>query len=150
MLITSTLPQSQCHLKAKRLSQSKGFSLIEVLIVIAIVGILAAVALPSYQDSVRKGNRSDGQAALLEAASRMERFFYDNNTYTTNLTNIGYGAEKDVATSEGHYELSVAGATAACPIATCFSLSAVAVNAQVKDGNLTLNSLGQKIPADKW
>lgn len=144
MLTTRILFQNQ------RLSHNKGFSLIEVLIVVAIVAILATVALPSYQDSVRKGNRSDGQAALLEAASRMERFFYDNNTYTADLQDIGYASPKDVATSEGHYQLSVESATAACPITTCFSLSAVAVNSQVKDGNLGLNSLGQKTPAAKW
>ena len=132
--------------------KNAGFSLIEVVIVVAIVGILAAIALPGYQESVRKGNRSDGQAALLEAASRMERYFYDNNTYTSNLTLIGYTSASNVATSEGHYTLAVDGepGDGSCPIATCFAVTATAINAQAADGDLSMNSLGQKTPTEKW
>lgn len=130
--------------------RQQGFNLIELLIVIVIVGILAAIALPSYQDSVRKSNRSDGQAQLLEAASRMERYFYKNNSYSVDLTDLGYAASSNVASPEGHYTLEVIAATGSCPIATCYKLQATAVDNQVPDGDLTLDSLGQKLPADKW
>lgn len=128
----------------------RGFNLIELIIVVAIISILAAVAFPSYQDSVRKSNRTDGQSALLEMISRMERSFYNENTYTTNLAKLGYSSAAAVASPEGHYELSVLAASANCPISTCVTIQATAINAQVPDGNLTINSLGQKLPLNKW
>lgn len=60
-----------------------GFTLIEVMIVVAIVGILAAIAYPSYVDSVRKGKRADGRAALTSLLQQQERYFTQNNTYAT-------------------------------------------------------------------
>lgn len=59
-----------------------GFSLIELMVVVAIVGILAAIAFPSYQDSVRKSRRADAKAVLQQAAQWMERFYTENNAYT--------------------------------------------------------------------
>lgn len=136
--------------KAPRRLNIAGFNLIELLIVIVIIGILAAIAVPSYQGSVRKSNRSDGQAVLLEAASRMERYYYTNNTYETDLTKLGYSSSSGVASPEGHYTLEVIAATTACPIKTCYKLQATAQNNQTPDGDLTLDSLGQKLPLDKW
>ena len=58
-----------------------GFTLVELMIVVAIVGILAAIAYPSYIESVRKGNRAEGRAALTSLLQQQERFFTQNNTY---------------------------------------------------------------------
>lgn len=60
---------------------SKGFSLIELMIAVAIVGILAAIAYPSYQDSVRKSRRADAKTVLLEARQWMERHYTETNSY---------------------------------------------------------------------
>jgi len=128
----------------------KGFNLVEILIVVAILGILVAVALPGFNDSTDKGRRSDGQSALLDAASKMEAHFFTNKTYTTNLTNLGYASSSGVATAESYYTLSVTAATASCPIASCYELKATAVGAQADDGDLTLDSIGRKLPVDKW
>lgn len=130
--------------------RSHGFSLIEIIIVVAIVGILATVAYPAYQDNIRKGNRTDCQGELLEAWSRMERYFYDNKTYTVDMTDLGYSVDDDAPTAEGHYTIDAVAATVACPITTCFVLQCTAVGGQVADGNLTLSSTGEKLPADKW
>ena len=63
--------------------KSRGFTLIELLITVAIVGILAAIALPSYREQVQKSQRTDGKAALLTAAVQMQRYFTERNTFAT-------------------------------------------------------------------
>ena len=59
----------------------KGFTLIELMIVVAVIGILGAIAYPSYQDSVRKGRRAEARAALAELLYQQERYMTQNNTY---------------------------------------------------------------------
>ena len=63
--------------------KSRGFTLFELMIVVAIVGILAAVALPAYNESVKRGNRSAARSALLETQQFMERFYAANSRYST-------------------------------------------------------------------
>ena len=69
-----------------------GFTLVELLIVLTVVGILSAVALPSYRESVRKGQRAEARALLYEVMQKQERFYTENNSYTTTLTALGYPA----------------------------------------------------------
>ena len=61
----------------------KGFTLLELMVVVAIIGIISAIAYPSYQDSVRKANRADAKASLLDVAQQLERCFSANGQYTT-------------------------------------------------------------------
>ncbi len=126
--------------------KAQGFNLVELLIALTIVGIIAAIALPSFNDSAQKGRRSDGQAMLMDAASKMEAYFFDNKTYTETLADLGLTA----TSPEGYYTLSVTAATGACPITTCYELQATAIGAQAEDGNLTINSRGQRLPSDRW
>ncbi|MCB1795549.1 MAG: type IV pilin protein [Candidatus Competibacteraceae bacterium] len=67
-----------------RVQGDRGFTLIELMITLAVVAILAAIAYPSYQDSVRKSRRADAKGVLLEAAQWMERFYTENNRYDQN------------------------------------------------------------------
>jgi type IV pilus assembly protein PilE len=62
-------------------SRHRGFTLIEVMVTVAIIGILASIALPSYQNYLRRGHRADAKAALLENAQFMERYFTERNSY---------------------------------------------------------------------
>jgi len=62
-------------------NRARGFTLIELMIVVAIIALLAAIAVPSYRDSVRKGERGEGKAAILKALQAEERYFTQNNTY---------------------------------------------------------------------
>ncbi|MBX2839924.1 MAG: prepilin-type N-terminal cleavage/methylation domain-containing protein [Gammaproteobacteria bacterium] len=124
-----------------RVSQS-GFTLIEVLIVIAIVGILLAFAVPSYQAFMTDARRSDALVVLQEVAGEQQKFFTENNRFANDLTELGYDAAQ--ASPEGHYTV-----TATTPVATSFVLTAapVAGGPQAGDtecGSFTLDSAGVK------
>lgn len=119
----------------------KGFTLIELMIVVAIVAILASIAYPSYRDSVMKTRRAAAQSALLQAVQNAERFFTENNTY------VGY-VVTPAASEEGDYNL----AHSVAATASTFTLSATPVGAQADDscGTMTINQANVKTPANCW
>jgi type IV pilus assembly protein PilE len=126
---------------------SAGFSLIELVIVLAMIGILASIAIPSYRSHVDKTRRSDGKMALIQLAERMERFAYNNGyQYSTDLTgDLGYG--NPPTSAEGYYTLSAvlpAGPCATPPRCPRYQLTAAPRDAQAGDGRLMLDSLGQR------
>jgi len=88
-----------------RINNQKGFTLIEVLITVAIVGILGAVAYPSYSEYVTKSNRAEPQRELLELTNLMEQHFIDHRTYTDELTELGKSGDTYV-TESGSYTIS--------------------------------------------
>lgn len=131
-----------------------GFTLIELMITVAIIGILAAIAYPSYQNYTKQTRRSDAQIALTQAANQQERYFTECNIYTSNLggtrTNTCNGALGYGTTSpEGHYTLSPAAGTiaAGCTTYSCgYTLTAtpVATGLQANDGPFRIDSTGAK------
>ena len=125
--------------------QQKGFTLIELIVAVAIVGILASVAYPSYQEYVYKARRSDAYDCLVDASQRQEEFFYNNNTYTTNLGGLGLSAGVVSCGDGGSYTLTAAaGATG---IGNSYLLTATRAGAQIGDshcGDLTLSNIGVK------
>lgn len=132
------------------MKNNKGFTLIELMIVVAIVAILAAIGYPSYQKSVLKSNRADGRVALQEAASRQERFYAEANTYSSDLTKLVTNADGS-SSPEGHYTISVSlscsRTVGGSTFYTCFDLTATAKGTQAKDtecATLTLAHTGKK------
>lgn len=123
----------------------RGVTLMELMIVLAIVGILAGIGYPAYVAYGDRARRADGRAALLDAAARMERYYFDRNQYTTALSNLGY-ASNSPESSEGNYVLSAAAGPTGS-INTSFTLTATPNAGTWSDadcGNLTLDSRGDK------
>ncbi|GGK01767.1 type 4 fimbrial biogenesis protein PilE [Pseudomonas matsuisoli] len=123
---------------------SKGFTLIEVMIVVVIIGILASIAYPSYQSYVQRGNRTEGMALLSDAAARQERYFAQTRTYVTDsskLESLGLQKRDGAFMSQTQkYQLTVSGTDG-------YTLTATPKGAQANDtkcGNLTLNAAGTR------
>ncbi len=134
-----------------------GFTLIELMICVAIIGILTAIALPSYQESVRKSRRADAKAALLGLVNAMERHFTEINTYcnaggTGGGDSCGTGSINDTGTPSSsvytvdtgtatYYDLTINAVDA-----STYTLWAAPKSAQASDkcGTLTLTHLGAK------
>jgi type IV pilus assembly protein PilE len=124
-------------------NRQRGFTLIEVMIVIAVLGVIVAIAYPSYTEQVRKSRRAEGMGELLDLADRMERFYSDRGTYVG--ASLGTAATDIYPTTsaKGYYTLSIASQSA-----TAFSVSAAPTSKgkqnEDKCGTFSLTSQGVK------
>jgi len=132
--------RKQFPIQHSRARVSRGFTLIELVVAMVIAAILAAIAIPSYSNYVRKGRRADAKSALLDLASLEERYFTTNNVYSATPTDLGYAAWP-ATVGAGYYQLQIpvvnAGAvpTAAVPGGTpaSFTVTAFAIGDQLND-----------------
>ena len=124
-----------------------GMTLIELMIVVAIIGILASVAYPSYQQYVLRANRAEAQAVLSETAQFMERYFTTNGTYVGGtVASVSAVSPKGASGTAIKYNITPATVTTA----TTFTLTAAPVNSQTADttcGTLTLSNTGAQTPS---
>lgn len=140
MFMNPIIAVRRCH---------RGFTLVELMVVVTVVAILAAIALPAYRDQVRRANRSEGQSMLQNAAAAQERFFSNNNTYSANMTQLGFIANPAIS-ENGYYSVSAA-ACAGGVIATCYVVTAQNQGGQEDDNrceSMTLDNRGSKGATD--
>lgn len=124
--------------------QARGFSLIELMIVIVIIGVLAAIALPNYQQYVRRSNRVAAQAEMMDIANREKQYLLSNRAYTSSAANLGYALPADLS-SRYSYAITLGGGSL-----PSYVITFTAIGSQAADGNLRLTSGGDKSPPDKW
>ena len=123
--------------------KTQGFTLIELMIVVAILGIIAAIGYPSYLEQVKKSRRAEGMGHLLELADRMERFYSDKGTYAGATLGTGTGNVFVATTEGGHYTLSI---SAQDNVAFTISATPTSKSKQNTDKchTFTMTSLGVK------
>lgn len=124
-------------------NSSQGFTLIEVMIAVVIIGILAAIAYPSYIDYIVKSGRSEGVAAVMKVANLQEQYYLDNRAYTTDMTKLGLSASPFL-TEHGYYSVASAGTSS-------FTITATAKGNQASRDStcttITMTSAGVKGPS---
>lgn len=127
----------------------RGFTLIELMIVVAIIGILAGIAYPAYTQYIIRGNRAAAQAQMMDIASREQQIFLANRGYVAKSdsawTSTGYTLPPEL---NGKYTYNIAADNTATP--PTFTITFTATGSQLSDGDLTLNQAGVKTPAAKW
>jgi type IV pilus assembly protein PilE len=122
--------------RGPKVESNSGFTLIEVMIVVAIVGILVAIALPNYRNYVQRGDRAAARAGLLEAQQFMERFYATNNTFAGATLPARFTS---VPSNAAKYSIAVNNLAA-----NTFTLTATPIGTVEKCGNLTLTHTGVK------
>jgi len=125
-------------------NRSQGFSLIELMIAVVIVGILAAVAIPMYSDYVTRSRRADGQATLMQVAQELERCYTQFSKYNDNsCSEVNSGVVSETS-DQGFYGISASGGNLT---ESTFTLTATPQNEQADDTDctaLTLTHLGEQ------
>lgn len=116
-----------------------GFTLIELMIAVAIVAIIAAIAIPSYDSYVREARRADAQISLVRAAQKQEQYHSMNSGYATTLSDLGLSDES----AEGFYSLSIANTGCEFDYVGCFQITATAIGPQSSDSGCATLSLDQ-------
>jgi type IV pilus assembly protein PilE len=133
--------------KATPASRRNGFTLIELMIVVVIIGILAAIAYPSYRDSVRKGRRASAESYLMDLAQRQQQYLMDARAYATDATTL----EAVPAEVQPYYTVTTSAPAGATP--PTFAVTATAIGDQVNDTSctpLSITNTGAKSPSSCW
>lgn len=129
-----------------RTAPARGFSLIEMLVVVVIIGVLAAIAYPAYANYLIKGNRAAAQSYLMELALAQQQYLADNRTYADTVAKLNL----PTPTSVSEYYTIGAPAIGASPPTFSMSAVPVATKRNKDDGTLTITHTGAKTPANKW
>lgn len=144
------MPLAHAHYGNRR---SAGFSLIEVMIAVAVVAILASIALPSYRDYIKRGKRAAAQSVLMDLAARQQAFLLDKRRYATSSSATELRFASWPAEIAADYSMAPDPVTAdntASPPTFLITAKATSSGVMVGDQDMTINQNGTKTPALYW
>jgi type IV pilus assembly protein PilE len=130
------------------MKKNRGFTLIEILIVMVVIGILAAIAIPSYNNQLIRGTRSSAQAAMMDIANKELFYLQAQRQYTSVVADLGIPALPTEVTN--FYTVDVNPDNTTTPPSFVITATPKTGTRQAADGAITLNSAGTKAPAEKW
>ncbi len=124
----------------------KGFTLLELMITIAVTGILASVAYPSYQQHMRKAHRTAAQAHLMDITQRQQQFFVDSRSYASSVDDLSIQTPREVL---DFYTISITPLAGPPP---SFRVTATPKPSTIQtiDGPISIDHTGEKTPSSKW
>jgi type IV pilus assembly protein PilE len=140
-------------------AQEPGFTMIELVIAMVIIGVLAAIALPIYSQHVQKGNRAAAESAMMDMANLEQQYFLANRGYTSSTSTLGYTLPSTVSakytaainvTSNNSLDSACALATNGSVPSFAIVMTPISGGSQVSDGTIYLDSVGTKCPTTKW
>src|SRR5579859_4785636 len=145
----SSVVAKQTGMVTRRFTRGRGFTLVELMITVAVVAILAAIAIPTYRQYIIRGNRSAAESVMMDLANREQQFLLANRSYadTTALTANGYTLPSDVGQN---YNWAVTAGLDASSSAPIFTITFTPINGQSSDVTLTLDNQGTKSPIASW
>ena len=133
-------------------TRAPGFTLIELMIAIVIIGVLMGIAVPSYKNYIVRANRTEATQFLIDLANRQQQYLMDARKYASTLSELSVTAPTEYAKYYVATDASIFSAVNNSATPPTFTLSAVpkAGTTQVGDGTLTIDNTGAKSPIAKW
>lgn len=130
-------------MKFAKMKKAAGFSLIELLITVTIIGILAAIAIPSYSTYMQKSRRASAEAHLMDIAQRQQQYLLDARAYAPDLQTLGLTTPSDVST---YYTVAIPPLVVISGVPPSFTVTATPISTQATDkcGTLKIDNLGAK------
>lgn len=129
-----------------RSTRHSGFTLIELMITVAVIAILAAIAYPSYTEHIRKSRRATAQAALMDLASKQQAYLLDRRAFATTAAELRFSLPSEL---DGRYTLTLVADNAASPRTFLATATPVNLQAQNNEQPLTIDQAGNRTPAGR-